>query len=76
MPRSQRGEKRSADVIVGANKVFQMAVGKDADEIPSGRRPSGLAGAAAKAKVLSGADRKAIAKKTAATCWHKHQRKE
>lgn len=73
MPRGQRGEKRPADVIASAHKAFQIAVGEDADEIPSGRRRSGIAGAAARAKVLSVADRKTIAKKAARVRWDKHR---
>lgn len=71
MPRDPKGEKRPADVIASAHKVFQIAVGEDADEIPSGRRRSGMAGAAARTKALSSADRKEIARKAAAASWHK-----
>lgn len=63
MPRGSMDEKRPADLIASAHKVFQIAIGEDANYIPAGGSRSGLDGAAARAEVHSGADRKAIAKK-------------
>ena len=71
MLRGPKGENRSANVIAGVHIVFRVPVGEDTDDIPSGRRRSGLAGAAAKANVLSSADRNTTAKNAASTRWDK-----
>lgn len=76
MRRGPKGEKRPADLIANAHKVFQISIGEDADEIPSGRRRSGVAGASARATALSNEDRKDIARKAAAARWHKPLGKE
>lgn len=75
MPRGPKGEKRPADVVASAHKVFQITIGEDTDDIPSVRRRSELAGAATTAKALSGADRKAIAKMAASARWNRDHSK-
>jgi hypothetical protein len=69
MPKGPNGEQRPADVAQCAHKVFQIAIGEAEDKGPSRRRKSGLAGAAARAKTLSGERRSQIAKKAAAARW-------
>lgn len=75
MPRGPKGEKRPADLIANAHKVFQIAISEETDDIPSGLRRSGFAGAAARAKALPSADRKAIAKNAASARWNKNHSK-
>jgi hypothetical protein len=71
MPKGPRGEKRPADVIGAAIMVGRIATGEieEAPKQKSGRTRSGLAGAKARSKSLSSAERSAIAKKAAAKRW-------
>jgi hypothetical protein len=70
MPRRPKGGKRPADVIGNAVHVMRIATGEIEEPVPkSGRIRSGRAGAKARAKSLSGEERKKIAKKAAAARW-------
>jgi hypothetical protein len=70
MPRGPKGEKRPADVIGNAVHIMRIATGEVEETKPkSGRVRSGKAGSKARAKALSAAERKAIAKKAAAKRW-------
>ena len=69
MPRGPKGEKRPAGVVECAHAVFQIAVGEATEDLPSGRRRSGLAGAAARTKTLSREKRQAIAAVAAKHRW-------
>jgi len=69
MPKGPQGEKRPADVIGNAVHVMRIATGEIDEEVPSGRRKGGQVGGAARAKKLSQEERRAIAKKAAATRW-------
>lgn len=69
MPKGPNGQKRPADLAQRMHRVFQIAIGEEHDNLPSGRRKSGLAGSAARAKALTSKRRKAIAKKAAAARW-------
>ena len=70
MPRGPRDQKRPADVISNAVHVMKIATGeieeehKDAAAISLGRK-----GGTARAKALTPARRKAIARKAAKTRW-------
>lgn len=54
-----------------ARKVFQIAVGEEKEELPSGRMRSGIAGAMARTQVLSKRKRKEIAEIAAEARWKK-----
>jgi len=71
MPRGPQGQKRPADVIARAMIVAKLATGEITEDLcaPSGRVRSGTAGAKARTKKLSQAERTAIAKKAAAVRW-------
>lgn len=71
MPKGPRGEKRPAGVMECAHEVFQIAVGEKKEALPSGRRRSGIAGAAARKKSLSDSEMSEIAKKAAKVRWMK-----
>lgn len=75
MPKGPRGEKRPADVVSAAIKVGRIAVGDEEEELDEktseAARELGKKGGAARAKALSPAKRKAIAKKAAAERWKK-----
>jgi hypothetical protein len=71
MPKGPKGEKRPADVIGAAVMVGRIATG-DAEDKPSkapSRAKGGKAGGAGRAKSMSAARRKEIAKKAASTRW-------
>jgi hypothetical protein len=74
MPRGPKGEKRPADVIGNAVHVMRIATG-DVEEVPeTGKeyaRKGGLIGGRARAKSLSPARRKEIARKAALKRWKK-----
>lgn len=74
MPKGPQGQHRPADVIGCAVRVARLSVGLETEELrePSGRVRSGLAGGEARARVLCGADRLAIAQKAAARRWGKN----
>lgn len=69
MPKGPKGERRPADAAQCAHKVFRIAVGEETDAVPSGRRQSGIAGAAARSGALSSDRRREIAQKAASTRW-------
>lgn len=69
MPRGPQGQKRPADAAQCAYTVFQIAIGEKEEEVPSGRRRSGVAGANARKESLSPMRRSEIAKKAAAARW-------
>jgi hypothetical protein len=69
MPKGPRGERRPADTNACAVMVAKIATGEVEDNLPSGRRISGLAGGKARRDTLSPARRREIAKKAALTRW-------
>ena len=71
MPKGPNGQKRPADVIGMSTMVARIATGEVVENLKqqSGRVRSGKAGAKARAKKLSGEQRRAIAKKAATTRW-------
>ena len=69
MPRGPKGEIRPAGVVECAHEVFKIATGEKEDLLPSGKRESGIAGAAARMQSLSAKKRKEIAQKAAAVRW-------
>lgn len=74
MPKGPRGEKRPADVVSAAVMVGRIATGEIEEPVTpprqnAGNRKGGLQGGKARAKVLNAGERKAIAKKAAATRW-------
>lgn len=73
MPKGPNGEKRPADTNACAVMVAKIATGEIKDEtgpVP-GRRASGIAGAAARAKKLTKERRSEIAKRAALVRWRK-----
>ena len=79
MPRGPKGERRPADVIGNAVTVMRIAVGEESDDIPTGNNKSEVTvevsrlGGDARAKSLTAAKRKEIAKKAAKARWKKNQ---
>lgn len=73
MPRGPHGEKRPADTNACAVTVAKIATGEIEDSVRAipGRRRSGLAGAAARAKKLTQEERTQIAKIAARARWKK-----
>jgi hypothetical protein len=73
MPRGPKGERRPADVIGTAIMVAKIATGEieDTKGKALGRAKGGKAGGKARATVLSGDRRTAIAKAAAKARWHK-----
>ena len=74
MPKGPKGQKRPANVTGAAVKVAQIATGEiedDADDGGKNRAAQALGrmGGAARAKKLSGKQRKEIAKKAAKQRW-------
>lgn len=75
MPKGPRGERRPADVVSNAVHVMRIALGEIEDTIETPdpakeyMRKGGLKGGKARAKALSPAKRKAIAKKAAKKRW-------
>ena len=72
MPRGPKGEKRPGDVIGAAVMVARIATGEIEDTLPKSSAASDLGrlGGQARAKKLSGKERKRIAKKAAAKRWN------
>jgi hypothetical protein len=78
MPRGPRGERRPADVIGNAVHVMRIAVGEAEETIPA-KNPhavelgklGGRKGGQARAKSLSDAKRKRLAKKAAKARWER-----
>ena len=69
MPKGPQGQKRPADAIGCAVVVGRIATGEVIDEIPS--RDGRAAGGHTRAKVLSEANRKKIARRAAEVRWSK-----
>jgi hypothetical protein len=69
MRKGPNGERRTGDSVQVAHRVFAIAVGDEKDEMPSGRRNSGLAGAAARAAKLDKKEKSAIARHAASIRW-------
>jgi len=75
MPKGPRGERRPADVIGNAVHVMRIATGEieeklgPPDAAKEYMRKGGLKGGKARAKALSPAKRKAIARKAAKARW-------
>jgi hypothetical protein len=76
MPRGPKGEKRLADVIGNAVLVMKIATGDEPDTISKSdpaivarARKGGLKGGDARAKKLSAAKRKTIARRAAKARW-------
>jgi hypothetical protein len=73
MPKGPQGQKRPADVIGAAVLVGRIATGEAEDTRrdpgTDANRKGGLKGGKARAKALSPAKRKAIAKKAARARW-------
>jgi hypothetical protein len=69
MRKGPNGERRSGDVVQRAHQVFQIAIGEAKDNVPTRKRKSGIAGATARASVLSAERRKEIAHKAASARW-------
>lgn len=67
MPNGPQGQKRPADAVARAVMVAQIATGEIEDVIPSSKGRS--AGGIERAKVLSEARRKEIAKAAAEARW-------
>lgn len=70
MPKGPKGQKRPADVIRNAVHVMRIATEEIEESVPAdGKNPAAVAlgrmGGAARAKALSPAKRKAIARKGA-----------
>ena len=73
MPKGPRGEKRPADVIGNAVKV-RIATGEETEErdlVKSAAAELGSRGGKARAAQMTPERRREIAKKAAATRWHK-----
>jgi len=75
MPKGPRGEKRPADVIGAAIKVGRIAIGEIEEKKDDGKDPNakalGAKGGEARARKLSPAKRKEIAKKAAEARWRR-----
>lgn len=71
MPQGPKGESRPADVIGAAVSVARLSVGLEVEALkePSGRVPSGHAGARARASNLTPEARADSAKKAASARW-------
>jgi hypothetical protein len=70
MPRGPKGEKRPAEVIRNAVHFMRIATEEIADNpAPDHARSGGLKGGAARARKLSEAERRSIAKKAAKARW-------
>jgi hypothetical protein len=77
MPRGPKGQKRPADVIGNAVKVMRILTGEEQEDFGAddgkdkAAQSLGRRGGAARARSLTPAQRKKIAKKAAATRWGK-----
>lgn len=71
MPKGPNGEKRPADTNACAVMVAKIATGEIEEQTgpAPGRRASGLAGAAARARKLTKGQRSEIARKAANARW-------
>ena len=69
MPKGPQGQKRPADAIARAVMIGRIATGEIGDILPSNRRSSGIAGAAARAANVTEERRKQIAKAASNARW-------
>ena len=71
MPTGPQGQRRPADAIGLAILIGRIATGEIQDTMKpkTGKTRSGIAGAAARAKSMTAAERSAIAKKAAEARW-------
>lgn len=77
MPKGPKGERRPADVIGAAIMVGRIATGDIEDNFAKTRRAEGgKAGGKARARSLSPATRRAIAKKAAESRWASPKRNQ
>ena len=82
MPRGPKGERRPADVIGNAVHVMRIATGEvedvkaTPDPAKEHMRRGGLKGGEARAKKLSGEQRKLIARKAARVRWGKRPKRQ
>ena len=67
--RGPQGQRRKGDVAQTALQVLRIATGEEQEQMPSGRRASGIAGAKARKNALTSEQRKEIAKKAANARW-------
>jgi hypothetical protein len=71
MPKGPQGQRRPGDVIGAAIMVAKIATGEIEDNEKTGKTRSGHAGAKARARNLSKAERTKIAKLAAEVRWKK-----
>ena len=74
MPRGPKREKLPADVISNAVKVMRIATGEETEELDLAKSAAaalGSRGGKARAAQMTPQRRREIAKKAAATRWHK-----
>lgn len=80
MPKGPQGQKRPADAIGTAIHVARIAIGEEVedklDPSTEANRRGGQVGGKARANALSADERKAIAKKAAATRWGKTSKRD
>lgn len=71
MPKGPQGQKRPADTNACAVVIGRIATGeiKDTGYKAPGRRKSGMAGGAARARVLTKERRQAVARRAALVRW-------
>jgi hypothetical protein len=75
MPKGPKGQKRPADVIGNAVKVMRIATGEEQDDFPAddgkdkAAQSLGQRGGKARAKSLTSARKKEIARKAAQARW-------
>lgn len=74
MPKGPKGEKRPADVVSNAIKVARIATGEEKESLTEDGKDQaavslGRKGGKARAKKLSAAERREIAKKAATKRW-------
>jgi hypothetical protein len=70
MPKGPQGQKRPADAVANAVMVARIATGEIEDDGYEGYRPNGSAGGVARAALLSGDEKRRIAKAGAAARWN------
>ena len=70
MPTGPQGQKRPADPARNALKILKLATGELQEELKEPQRHA-KAGGHARAKILTQAERSAIARKAALARWHK-----
>lgn len=73
MPRGPQGQQRPTDPARNALKILKIAIGEIKEDLqePSAQLTHTQAGGHARAKILTQAQRSAIARKAAHARWHK-----